>query len=301
MNRVSSIIHLDYARQHGLTGQGIGVAILDTGIDFHPDFYSKEGGYRLAGFLDLVNHKTHYYDDNGHGTHTTGILTGNGSVSNGLYCGVAPECHFYSIKVLGKNGEGHIEHVLEAIHWLLQHYKEYNIRIVNISIGSTRGRQFDENSPLVKSVNSLWEHGLVVLTAAGNHGPAPGSIGAPGNSRKIITVGSSDPLQYRFDSDYSSRGPTNSCIKKPDIVAPGSRIVSLAAGSSYQAKSGTSMSTPIVAGCIALLLEKYPDLTNHEIKLHLRNTALDLGYSHTRQGWGLIQCDRMLSTPPTRL
>ena len=131
MNRVSSIIHLDYARQHGLTGQGIGVAILDTGIDFHPDFYSKEGGYRLAGFLDLVNHKTHYYDDNGHGTHTTGILTGNGSVSNGLYCGVAPECHFYSIKVLGKNGEGHIEHVLEAIHWLLQHYKEYNIRIVN--------------------------------------------------------------------------------------------------------------------------------------------------------------------------
>ena len=201
MNRVSSIIHLDYARQHGLTGQGIGVAILDTGIDFHPDFYSKEGGYRLAGFLDLVNHKTHYYDDNGHGTHTTGILTGNGSVSNGLYCGVAPECHFYSIKVLGKNGEGHIEHVLEAIHWLLQHYKEYNIRIVNISIGSTRGRQFDENSPLVKSVNSLWEHGLVVLTAAGNHGPAPGSIGAPGNSRKIITVGSSDPLQYRFDSD----------------------------------------------------------------------------------------------------
>ena len=90
MNRVSSIIHLDYARQHGLTGQGIGVAILDTGIDFHPDFYSKEGGYRLAGFLDLVNHKTHYYDDNGHGTHTTGILTGNGSVSNGLYCGVAP-------------------------------------------------------------------------------------------------------------------------------------------------------------------------------------------------------------------
>ena len=194
-----------------------------------------------------------------------------------------------------------LHRIVIFIHWLLQHYKEYNIRIVNISIGSTRGRQFDENSPLVKSVNSLWEHGLVVLTAAGNHGPAPGSIGAPGNSRKIITVGSSDPLQYRFDSDYSSRGPTNSCIKKPDIVAPGSRIVSLAAGSSYQAKSGTSMSTPIVAGCIALLLEKYSDLTNREIKLHLRNTALDLGYSHTRQGWGLIQCDRMLSTPPTRL
>ncbi|MCH5269001.1 MAG: S8 family peptidase [Lachnospiraceae bacterium] len=264
------------------------------------------------GFLDLVNHREHYYDDNGHGTHIAGILAGNGSGSNGLYRGIAPDCQIFSMKVLNHNGEGRIEHVLKAIDWLLAHHMEYHIRIVNISIGSTRGRNFGEDSPLVRGVNSLWEHGMIVLTAAGNHGPTPGSIGAPGNSRKIITVGSSDPLQYRTSSDYSSRGPTNSCIKKPDIVAPGSRIVSchptprndnnglFRNNATYQARSGTSMSTPIVSGCLALLLEQTPSLTNREVKMHLRNTSLDLGYSHTRQGWGLLQCDRLLQQPPVR-
>ena len=312
MNRVASIIHLDYAKETGLTGKDVGVAILDTGIGYHPDLLSSSNASRLVGFVDIVNHREHYYDDNGHGTHIAGILAGNGSSSGGLYCGIATKCHFLAIKVLNYNGEGKIEHVLEAIDWLLSHYREYNIRIVNISIGSSRGRSFDENSPLVRGVNSLWEHGLIVLTAAGNQGPAPGSIGAPGNSRKIITVGSSDPLQYRSSTDYSSRGPTETCVKKPDIVAPGSRIVSCHPvpngdaspfqrnNASYQARSGTSMSTPIVSGCLALLLEKYPTLTNREVKMHLRSTALDLGYSHTRQGWGLLQCDRLLSKPPLR-
>lgn len=312
MNRVASTIHLNYAREAGLTGKDVGVAILDTGIGYHPDLFSTPESGRLVGFVDMVNHRKHYYDDNGHGTHIAGILTGTGSASQGQYCGIAPHCHFLAIKVLNYNGEGKIEHVLNAIDWLLAHYKEYDIRIVNISIGSSRGRSFNENSPLVRGVNSLWEHGLTVLTAAGNQGPAPGSIGAPGNSRKIITVGSSDPLQFRSSADYSSRGPTETCVKKPDIVAPGSRIVSChpmpssdnslfqRPNASYQARSGTSMSTPIVSGCLALLLEKYPTLTNREIKMHLRSTALDLGYSHTRQGWGLLQCDRLLSQPPLR-
>ena len=303
MNRVSSIIHLDYARQHGLTGQGIGVAILDTGIDFHPDFYSKEGGYRLAGFLDLVNHKTHYYDDNGHGTHTTGILTGNGSVSNGLYCGVAPECHFYSIKVLGKNGEGHIEHVLEAIHWLLQHYKEYNIRIVNISIGTNDRHAYPEDSAFVRKVNQLWDAGIIVVAAAGNQGPDPQTISAPGNSRKIITVGSYD-FAERTDvipSSHSGAGPTFSCIKKPDVVAPGSHIISCCPpdktnGSLYSKKSGTSMSTPIVSGAIALLLSKYPSMSPRETKIRLKNSSTDLSLPHTRQGWGYLNIPSLLST-----
>lgn len=309
MNRASSIIHLKDARAQRLTGKGIGIAILDTGIGYHPDLF--DSSHRLAGFLDVVQYQSDYYDDNGHGTHIAGILAGSGKSSDGLYQGIAPDSHLFVIKVLNHNGEGHIEHVLNAIQWLLKHHQEYQIRIVNISIGSTRGKNFDENSPLVRAVNSLWAAGLIVLTAAGNHGPEPFSIGAPGNSRKIITVGSSDPLQYRSASDYSSRGPTDNCIKKPDIVAPGSRIISCSPiktnksrpsfspfGATYQARSGTSMATPIVSGCIALLLEKYPYLTNKQVKLHLRNTALDLGYEHTRQGWGLIQCDRFLRTPP---
>lgn len=311
MNRAASIIHLQEARKQQLTGKGIGVAILDTGIGYHPDLFPSHSTNSgpIIHFSDFIKHQTKYYDDNGHGTHIAGIIAGSGMHSDGLYRGIAPGVHLIILKVLNHNGDGHIDHVLDAIAWILQHHEEYRIRIVNISIGSTRGKNFSEESPLVRGVNKLWEAGLVVLTAAGNHGPSPSSIGAPGNSRKIITVGSSDPLQYRNATNYSSRGPTDSCIKKPDIVAPGSRIISchpmafpyqpspLRPGGFYQARSGTSMSTPIVSGCIALLLEKYPLLTNKEVKVHLRNTALDLGFDHARQGWGLIQCDRLLCSP----
>ena len=236
-----------------------------------------------------------------------------------MFEGIAPGCHYVVIKVLNHRGEGSTDNVLAGISWVLQHFKEYDIRIVNISIGSTLGKNYDESSPLVQGVNKLWSAGLAVFTAAGNHGPSPYSIGAPGNSRKIITVGSSDMIRGSAGRDYSGRGPTRSCIKKPDIVAPGSNIVSCYPmiqnsltngyhpmpstkdtpnsynGASYLPRTGTSMATPIVSGCAALLLEKYPFLTNKDIKLRLRNTALNLGYSHARQGWGLIQCDRLLS------
>ena len=313
MQRVASIIHLDAARRMHLTGKGIGVAILDTGIGYHPDITIPSS--RLLAFIDTINHRTDFYDDNGHGTHIAGIIAGNGSASRRQYEGIAPECHFIMIKVLNQRGEGNIDHVLAGIQWLLENHRKYNIRIVNISVGSSRGKYFDENSPLVTGVNKLWSAGLVVLTAAGNHGPQPYSIGAPGNSRKIITVGASDVMQTGNGRDYSGRGPTRNCIKKPDIVAPGSNIISCQPLSysyayphiygkaiptaipqerAYQRRSGTSMSTPVVSGCIALLLQQRPYLTNREVKMHLKKTALDLGYDHARQGWGLIQLDRLL-------
>ena len=277
----------------------------------HPDLTEADGC--LAGFFDTVNGRSNYYDDNGHGTHIAGIIAGNGSASNGMYRGIAPGSRIYMIKILNNKGEGNTTNVLIGINWILQNYKKYNIRIVNISVGSTRNKHFDETSPLVQGVNKLWTAGLVVLTAAGNHGPEPYSIGAPGNSRKIITVGASDVMQSGNGKDYSGRGPTSSCIKKPDIVAPGSNVTSCMPAnkpvfppfgkyfnrenqvkSLYTARSGTSMSTPVVSGCIALLLQKYPGMTNKDVKLHLRNTAYDLGYPHSRQGWGLVQCNRLL-------
>lgn len=316
MHRVASTIHLDFARRQNLTGKGIGVAVLDTGIGYHPDLTGNNS--HLSVFLDTINHQKDFYDDNGHGTHITGIIAGNGSNCNKYYEGIAPECHFTMIKVLNQRGEGNTENVLNGIDWLLKNHKTYNIRIVNISVGSSRGKLFDESSALVKGVNQLWSAGMVVLTAAGNHGPTPHSIGAPGNSRKIITVGASDVMQWGTGRDYSGRGPTENCIKKPDIVAPGSSIISCQpvsrspASSSlygseptynypthlaYQARSGTSMSTPIVSGCIALLLEQQPNLTNQQVKLRLKQTAMDLGYDHSRQGWGLLQLDQLLARP----
>ncbi len=311
MNHVASAINLSYAIRHGLTGRGVGIAIMDTGIGYHPDLTDKDGC--LAGFFDTVNGRSSYYDDNGHGTHIAGIIAGNGSASNGLYRGIAPESRIYMVKILNHKGEGNTTNVLIGINWILYNHLKYNIKIVNISVGSTKNKYFDENSPLVQGVNKLWEAGLVVLTAAGNQGPEPYSIGAPGNSRKIITVGASDVMQYGNGRDYSGRGPTYSCIKKPDIVAPGSDVVSCMPVNKlpltslarhfnkdnqlkayYKERSGTSMSTPVVSGCIALLLQKHPNMTNKDVKLHLRNTAYNLGYPHSRQGWGMIQCDRLL-------
>lgn len=317
MNRTAQIIHLKAARREHLTGRGIGVAIFDTGIGYHPDLFSKNRE-NLVAFIDTIYGRKEYYDDNGHGTHIAGILAGSGQTCNGMFEGIAPGCHYVVIKVLNQHGEGNIENVLAGISWLLKHYKEYNIRIVNISVGSTRGKNFDESSPLVLGVNKLWSIGLTVFTAAGNHGPSPYTIGAPGNSRKIITVGSSDLIENGNLRDYSGRGPTQSCIKKPDVVAPGSNITScypmlyhphldayqpmpsskdnpqIYNGAPYLARTGTSMATPVISGCAALLLEKYPYLTNKDIKLRLRNTALNLGYSHARQGWGLIRLDKLL-------
>lgn len=316
MNRVNKIIESDWAHERGYTGKGVGVAIVDTGIALHRDFI--EGGNRVIGFVDFVNHRTEPYDDNGHGSHVAGIIGGNGFSSKGKYIGVAPECNLIGVKVLDHRGDGNISDVLAGLQWIMDNRKKYNIRIVNISVGTSAKDNLDENSLLVQGVDAVWDNGIVVVVAAGNNGPGPMSISTPGISRKVITVGSSDDnvAVELFGSgkskDYSGRGPTPFCIKKPDIVAPGSNIVScnisrytlrsrdgvasIFANSPmmYTVKSGTSMATPVVSGAIALLLGKHPELTNKEVKLKLRDCAVDIGQTWEKQGWGLLNVRKLL-------
>lgn len=142
--------------------------------------------------------------------------------------------------------------------------------------------------------------GLVVVVAAGNNGPAPLSVTTPGISRKVITVGCSDDHMEVLVGknrmvDYSGRGPTMAAVCKPDLVAPGCSVASCASlRDKYTIKSGTSMSTPIVSGAIALLLEKYPDMTNRDVKLRLMETCRDMGLPKNQQGWGLLDVERLL-------
>ncbi len=271
------------------TGRGIGVAVLDTGIYPHIDF-----GSRILGFCDFLSHRMYPYDDNGHGTCVAGILAGSGAGSKGKYTGAAPGCGIIALKVLDRFGNGNKEDVIKAFRWILQNKDRYGIRVVNISVGTTYKTR-DEHSALILGVEKLWDEGLTVVAAAGNQGPAPGSVTAPGCSKKIITVGSSDMLLGK--DGVSGRGPTFECVCKPDLVAPGNRIISCAPGSdfSYAAKSGTSMSTPKVAGAIACLLEKYPSLTNVEIKMMLKESCDDLGLPKNHQGWGRLNGKRLLS------
>ncbi|GAA6292097.1 hypothetical protein F220043C3_05310 [Enterocloster asparagiformis] len=295
MNQARKEIHCDSVYEMGITGAGVGVAVLDTGIYPHEDF-----GNRVVAFKDYVHHRVGPYDDNGHGTHIAAIIGGSGVSSGGVYRGVAPGCSLIAVKVLDNKGNGFASDVLAGLGWIREHKEEYNIQIVNISVGSLSRRDMTENSVLVRGVDAAWDDGLVVVVAAGNHGPGRMTITTPGISRKVITVGCSDDYKEvdvmgNRMVDYSGRGPTLACVSKPDIVAPGSGIVSCCnQPARYMTKSGTSMSTPLVSGAIALLLERYPHMSNKDVKMRLMERAVDMGMPHNQQGWGMLDVERLV-------
>lgn len=303
MDRVRELIHCPYPDGRGPEGQGIGVAVLDTGICTHPDFILYRN--RIRVFEDFVSFRDHPYDDCGHGTHVAGIIAASGQKSGGRFMGIAPGADLICLKVLDHKGNGNTSDVLVALDWIRKNRKRYNIRILNISVGTIPQTEEEEKSELLLGVEEAWDMGLVVVAAAGNNGPKPQSITIPGVSRKVITVGCSDD-QYYIDShgrkrmNYSGRGPTPACVIKPDILAPGSQIVSCNSkykrrGQKYYAvKSGTSMATPVVSGAAALLLSKYPDMSNVEVKLKLRESAVDLGLPRNQQGWGMLHVNDLL-------
>lgn len=288
MNRVRDIVNANSVHNNNILGQRTCIAILDSGIAAHPDF-----GDRIRGWYDTINGHLSPYDDNGHGTHVAGIAAGSGFASRGTLRGMAPSSDIVSVKILNQYGEGMIPNIIDGISWVIQNRFLYGINIVNISVGTSDGRRFDENSNFVRKVNELWDMGIVVVASAGNKGPEPYSISAPGNSRKIITVG------YYSKKSNSSVGPTTLCIKKPDVVTPGQQITScshtFATQNPYIRKSGTSMATPVVSGSIALLLSKYPHLTPKEVKLRLKNSCTDLNLPHSSQGWGLLNVGKLLA------
>lgn len=281
MNRVKKIISYESGKYRG---KNVCVCVLDTGIAPHPEFRGS-----VQGFHDAIRGYQFPYDDNGHGSHVCGILAGR-------HIGIAPESSLVVWKVLDERGDGKMQSVMTALRWLVEHHKEQGIRIVNISAGMPQKTKEEDAGRLLAGVELLWDMGIVVVAAAGNLGPDAGTITVPGISKKIITVGSSDD-GFR---QYSGRGPTKECVCKPDVVAPGSRIYSCNTRNSggntlYVAKSGTSMSVPIVSGAIACLLSKYPDMGNVEVKLRLRESCVDLGLPKNQQGWGLLNMKNLLA------
>ena len=295
MDRVREKLHADAVYQSGITGRGVTVAILDTGICAHPDF-----DRRIIAFCDFVIGKQNMYDDASHGTHVAGILGGNGGLGRGRYRGIAPGCGLVGLKVLDRFGQGRMEYLIAALEWVCANYQKYGIRILNISAGTTKEEGDEESFHLVRWVEKVWDLGITVVVAAGNQGPEPKSITVPGNSKKVITVGASDDFGQKSklgSASYSGCGPTRECVCKPELVAPGTKIVSChsgwKSGRYYAVKSGTSMASPAVAGAAALLLEKEPYLTNTQIKMRMKTCARDVGLPHNRQGWGMPDLERL--------
>lgn len=273
------------------TGKGIGVAVLDTGLSPHPDMKG-----RVVAFKDCINRKKEYYDDNGHGTHVAGILAGDGRMSKGVLAGMAPGAYLVVVKILDEKGEGAVDNIIEGLEWVRKNYRRLGIRIVNLSAGAKKGLDEKKELRLIEAVERLWNAGLVVVVSAGNNGPGEGTVVVPGTSRKVITVGAIKAGGK--DEGCSGEGPTESCVVKPDVVAPGYQIISCNRITAehpepYTIKSGTSMATPVVSGAAALLLSKYQKMSNVEVKLRLRQTSKRVKMAG-EQGWGCIQVDKFM-------
>ena len=311
----------------GLTGAGIGVAVIDSGIaSWHDDLTNNSstlypyGNQRVARFVDFVNGRSQPYDDNGHGTHVAGIIAGNGYDSGGRKAGAAPDASLVALKVLDANGNGTVSNIIAALDWVLANHAKYNIRVVNMSVGSSI-HESAWTDPLTLAAKKVVESGVVVVAAAGNFGRNAagqiqyGGISAPGNAPWVLTVGgSSTQGTAKRDDDviggFSSRGPSFiDWNAKPDLIAPGQGTVSLAAAGShfYQTKAaalsagtiataslpylsltGTSMAAPVVAGTVALMLQANPSLTPNAVKSILQYTAEDRGYNGLAQGAGFL-------------
>lgn len=266
----------------GLRGEGIKIAILDTGIDpEHPDFAG-----RIAELTSFVGGTG--VDDNGHGTHVAGIAAGSGAASQARYQGVAPAARLYIAKVLDRGGAGSMSGVMAGIEWAV----ERGVHVINLSLGGDApGDGSDALSTLCDQV--VRQTGTVICTAAGNAGPELTSVTAPGCARYVITVGAVDDADRV--TEFSSRGPTVDGRVKPDIVFPGADIVSAQARDTalgpvvvpgYVRMSGTSMATPHATGSVALLLQAKPDLKPDQIKQLLLTTSQNLNLSPHAQGSG---------------
>jgi serine protease AprX len=259
-----------------LDGAGISVAVLDSGIDAtHPDL--DEG--KVRQFKDFVHGQTTPYDDNGHGTHVSAIVAGDGDGSGGLYRGVAPAADIVAVKVLNSTLKGGGTAVISGIDWVVVNKNALGIKVIVLSLQTHDTVCEDGTDALSTAVNGATAQGLLVVVAAGNEGPGLCTIGSPGVATEALTVGAmADTGEGGFQlAPFSSRGPTGDGRVKPDVVGPGVGITSARSGGGYEPRSGTSMAAPFVAGVAALMLDANQSLTPHQLKDTITGTAVDWG------------------------
>ena len=286
----------------GYTGAGVGVAILDSGIAAHTALDS-----RVVARVNLVTDEPGVTGDPfGHGTHVAGIVGGSRTAANFVTTafagGSAPSVRLIDVRVLGSRGSGRTSDVIAGIDWVIANRQAYNIRVINLSLGHAVTEP-SATDPLCRAVARAVAAGITVSVSAGNYGltstgaPVLGGITSPGNAPEALTVGALDTKGTLDPSDdevapYSSKGPARfEIVVKPDVVAPGNRVVSLEAQNSYISTnyrqwhiagsgknaylrlSGSSMSTAVVSGGVALMINAYPSLTPAQVKIALQMGA----------------------------
>ncbi len=282
-------------QQQGIAGGGVTVAILDSGVAADADLVQPNN--RLLASVNFADQRL-TSDPGGHGTHIAGIVAGNGTRSGGQFIGIAPQANVVDVRVLGRTGSGRISSVVRGIEWVLAHRAAYNIRVINLSFGAPARLSY-RLDPMSAAVEIAWRRGLVVVAASGNGGPARDTVLTPGIDPYVITVGATDDRGTLGRGDdmlawFSAWGSADSNAK-PDLVAPGRRIVSLRVpgsaldtlfpervvvaqnGSTYFRLTGTSMATAVMSGAAALVLSGRPNLTPDQVKALLVGTTQPYG------------------------
>jgi serine protease AprX len=297
-----TVVGADKLWRNGYQGDNIGVAVIDTGINATGDLAGRVvHSEDFSGDGDNVDHF-------GHGTFIGGLIAGSGAGSYGTIKGVAPHANLISLKIAGENGAADITHVMAALQWAVSFKDDYNIRVVNLSLGtdSTQDYRID---PLNAAVEKAWQAGLVVVVSASNAGPNPGTITKPADDPFVVTVGAvrdHTTVSTLDDTvpDFSGAGPTASNgLAKPDLAAPGGSVVSSRApgstvdnafpnariGTGYFKGSGTSFASAITSGSAALVLSRNASLTPDQVKSRLVSTTHRLAINDVnRVGSGLL-------------
>jgi serine protease AprX len=325
----------------GVTGRGVGIAVIDSGISAWQDEIAAE---RVVYFKDFTREAddplaSQLSDEYGHGTHVASIAAGAGA--DGRHVGMAPGAHLIGFKVIDGDGVGYISDVIDAVDEAIRLKDAYAIRIINLSVASGVFESY-KRDPLTLAAERAFDAGIVVVAAAGNLGQNDegwvqfGGVTSPGNAPWVLTVGATTHQGTAVRNDdavaaFSSRGPTwIDFAAKPDLVAPGVGIEASAAPGStlaavnaeylvgtpapgtglkpYLSMSGTSMAAPVVAGTVALMLEANPNLTPNAVKGILQYTAQRKeDESPLAQGagmlnaFGAVRLARFFSAPTTEL
>ncbi len=305
----SELIGANQVWDEGVTGDGVTVAVLDTGV--HPFRGIKKDTNkddRILAWKDVIRENNlirkhgeippgasmRIKDTNGHGTHIAGIIASSkkGEDDNN-WMGVAPDANLLPVRVLNQKGKGTYESVILGIQYVVDNKDEYNVRVMNLSLVSEVQSPYWAD-PLNQAVTAAWSEDIVVVAAAGNIGPDPLTISVPGNNPYVITVGAFTdnftPEDWSDDyiTPFSSAGPTHDAFIKPDVVAPGAHMVSLMSKRTYLAKenpdnlsgrnlatfAGTSQATAVTSGIIALMLQEHPGLSADEVKFRVKQSAL---------------------------
>ena len=279
-----------------IQGQGVAVAVLDSGIAKHKDLGNNLGTSRVITSVKFTSGLPggSIDDYNGHGTHIAGTIAGNGARSDGSYIGMAPMAKLVDVRVMDDLGRGSTSDVVAGLQWVNDHRQEFNIRVINLSLNTTINESRLAN-PIDAAIEVLWMNDVVVVVSSGNNGS--NTLYAPANDPFAIVVGAVETKGTTSLADdkipsFSAWGVTEEGITKPDLVAPGRDIISLSAGddsnlsvnhgsnkvstsfgTAYFKMSGTSMASAFVAGAAALLRQAQPTLTADQVKARLMSTA----------------------------